>query len=140
MRQIVEAGLRDMSNQLVYQECLRLERTDLIEFCREKVLNQKPQMKILSRSKSTEVNESDEQLKREIKQLRNVCKVIRTGNVAMDILAEGEPVSWSRFSRSLTTFSVLWSCAIHSWSADKRTDWSNCQGNFSVFSVFSLIF
>jgi len=91
VRQIVEAGLRDMSNQLVYQECLRLERTDLIEFCREKVLNQKPQMKILSRSKSTEVNESDERLKREIKQLRNVCKVIRTGNVAMDILAEGEP-------------------------------------------------
>ena len=81
-----------MSNQLVYQECVRLERADLIEFCRDKVLNQKPQMKILSRQKSTEVNESDERLKREIKQLRNVCKVIRTGNVAMDILAEGEPV------------------------------------------------
>ena len=92
MRQIVEAGLRDMSNQLVYQECVRLERADLIEFCRDKVLNQKPQMKILSRQKSIEVNESDERLKREIKQLRNVCKVIRTGNVAMDILAEGEPV------------------------------------------------
>ena len=115
MRQIVEAGLRDMSNQLVYQECVRLERADLIEFCRDKVLNQKPQMKILSRQKSIEVNESDERLKREIKQLRNVCKVIRTGNVAMDILAEGEPVrNQIGASKKLTSLLVLRSGTFYS--------------------------
>ena len=92
-RQIVEKGLRDLSNQLVYRECCALNRPELVEFCRDKLLTQKTQMKILTRSPSQPLDESDERIKKEINKLRNVCKVIRTGNVAMDVLTDDDPVS-----------------------------------------------
>lgn len=89
-RQIVEKGLRDLSNQLVYRECCALNRPELVEFCRDKLLTQKTQMKILTRSPSQPTDESDERIKKEINKLRNVCKVIRTGNAAMDILTDND--------------------------------------------------
>ena len=81
-----------MSNQLVYRECCALNRPELIEFCRDKLLTQKTQMKILTRSLSQPTDESDERIKKEINKLRNVCKVIRTGNAAMDILTDNDMV------------------------------------------------
>jgi len=86
---IVEKGLKDMSNQLVYNECVKLGDQELIDFCHERLLQPK-QMKILTRHQSTD--EITERVKSGINKLRSVCKVIQTGLVAMDINVEGEMV------------------------------------------------
>ena len=78
-----------MSNQLVYNECVKLGDQELIDFCQERLLQPK-QMKILTRHQSTD--EITERVKSGINKLRSVCKVIQTGLVAMDINVEGEMV------------------------------------------------
>ena len=50
VRQLVEKGLRDLSNHLVYEECVSSGDVELVDFCRERILNQRPAMKILSRA------------------------------------------------------------------------------------------
>jgi len=85
---IVEKGLKDCSNQLVYNECVKLGDDELIDFCRERLLQRSTKMKILTRHQSTD--EIAEHVKSRIAKLRSVCKVIQTGLIAMDVHVEGE--------------------------------------------------
>ena len=96
VRNIVEQSLRQLSNHLVRQSCVDLGRTDLVEFVDSKLLNsnENKEVRILRRNPNpADQNPKDEETKREINKLRIVKKVIRVGNVAMDILIDGNAVS-----------------------------------------------
>ena len=94
VRNIVEQSLRQLSNHLVRQSCVDLGRSDLVEFVDSKLLKKdEKEVRILRRNNPNDQNPKDEETKREINKLRIVKKVIRVGNVAMDILIDGYTVS-----------------------------------------------
>jgi len=97
VRNIVEQSLRQLSNHLVRQSCVDLGRSDLVEFVDSKLLNstnENKEVRILRRNPNpADQNPKDEETKREINKLRIVKKVIRVGNVAMDILIDGNAVA-----------------------------------------------
>lgn len=94
VRNIVEQSLRQLSNHLVRQSCVDLGRSDLVEFVDSKLLKKdEKEVRILRRNNPNDQNPKDEETKREINKLRIVKKVIRVGNVAMDILVDGYAVA-----------------------------------------------
>ena len=79
---------------MVRQSCVDLGRSDLVEFVDSKLLKKdEKEVRILRRNNPNDQNPKDEEIKREINKLRIVKKVIRVGNVAMDILVDGYAVS-----------------------------------------------
>lgn len=79
---------------MVRQSCVDLGRSDLVEFVDSKLLKKdEKEVRILRRNNPNDQNPKDEETKREINKLRIVKKVIRVGNVAMDILVDGYAVS-----------------------------------------------
>lgn len=93
---------------MVRQSCVDLSRSDLVEFVDTKLLKKdEKEVRILRRNNPNDQNPKDEETKREINKLRIVKKVIRVGNVAMDILVDGYAVSkksWPTLLQSSAQF------------------------------------